>query len=134
MSSYIGQVRIGETNYPVGSMLYGECPSTVAASTAAKTVTMAAFDVLSTGVTVHVKFVNGNTAGSPTLKVGSTDAKSITNPNGQLTWATNSVLSFTYDGTTNEINPYVGTGGHEPYMFQIPTIAGQDYNFSFIYS
>ncbi|MBQ8452624.1 MAG: Ig-like domain-containing protein [Prevotella sp.] len=41
---------------------------------------------------------------------------------------------FTYDGTTNEINPYVGTGGHEPYMFQIPTIAGEDYNWSFIYS
>ena len=41
---------------------------------------------------------------------------------------------LTYDGTTNEINPYVGTAYHEPYMFQIPTIAGQGYNFSFIYS
>ena len=54
-------------------------------------------------------------------------------------WKTNdghmSIFSgFTYDGTTNEINPYVGTGGHEPYMFQIPTIAGQDYNWSFVYS
>ena len=54
-------------------------------------------------------------------------------------WKTNdghmSIFSgFTYDGTTNEINPYVGTGGHEPYMFQIPTIAGEDYNWSFIYS
>ena len=41
---------------------------------------------------------------------------------------------LTYDGTTNEINPYVGTDFHEPYMFRIPTIAGQDYNWSFIYS
>ena len=54
-------------------------------------------------------------------------------------WKTNdghmSIFSgFTYDGTTNVINPYVGTDGHEPYMFQIPTIAGQDYNWSFIYS
>ena len=54
-------------------------------------------------------------------------------------WKTNdghmSIFSgFTYDGTTNEINPYVGTGGHEPYMFQIPTLAGQDYNWSFVYS
>ena len=54
-------------------------------------------------------------------------------------WKTNdshmSIFSgFTYDGTTNVINPYVGTGGHEPYMFQIPTLAGQDYNWSFIYS
>ena len=54
-------------------------------------------------------------------------------------WKTNEghmsiFAGFTYDGTTNEINPYVGTGGYEPYMFQIPTIAGQDYNWSFIYS
>lgn len=54
-------------------------------------------------------------------------------------WKTNDghmsiFAGFTYDGTTNEINPYVGTGGHEPYMFQIPTLAGQDYNWSFVYS
>lgn len=54
-------------------------------------------------------------------------------------WKTNdghmSIFSgFTYDGTTNVIDPYVGTGGHEPYMFQIPTLAGQDYNWSFVYS
>ena len=54
-------------------------------------------------------------------------------------WKTNAdhmsiFAGLTYDGTTNEINPYVGTAFHEPYMFQIPTIAGQDYNFSFIYS
>ena len=54
-------------------------------------------------------------------------------------WKTNNdhmsiFAGFTYDGTTNEINPYVGTGGYEPYMFQIPTIAGEDYNWSFIYS
>ncbi len=54
-------------------------------------------------------------------------------------WKTNDghmsiFAGFTYDGTTNEINPYVGTGGHEPYMFKIETIAGQDYNWSFVYS
>ena len=54
-------------------------------------------------------------------------------------WKTNNdhmsiFAGFTYDGTTNEINPYVGTGGHEPYMFKIETIAGQDYNWSFVYS
>lgn len=104
MASYIGQVRIGETNYPVASMLFGECPSTVAASTTQKDVTLAAFDTLATGVTVHVKFVNANTASAPTLKVGSTDAKAIRNPNGQLTWAAGSVLSFTYDGTNWVMN------------------------------
>lgn len=54
-------------------------------------------------------------------------------------WKTNDghmsiFAGFTYDGTTNVINPYIGTPGHEPYMFQIPTIAGQDYNWTFIYS
>ena len=54
-------------------------------------------------------------------------------------WETNNnhmsiFAGFTYDGTTNEINPYVGTGGFEPYMFKIETIAGEDYNWSFIYS
>ena len=54
-------------------------------------------------------------------------------------WKTNNdhmsiFAGFTYDGTTNEINPYKGTSGYEPYMFQIPTIAGQDYNWSFTYS
>ena len=104
MASYIGQVKIGETNYPVGSMLYGECPSTVTAATAQKDVTLASFDTLAKGVTVHVKFINGNTAGSPTLKVGSTDAKAITNPGGQLTWSANAVISFTYDGTNWVMN------------------------------
>lgn len=54
-------------------------------------------------------------------------------------WKTNNdhmsiFAGFTYDGTTNVIDPYVGTGGYEPYMFQIPTLAGQDYNWSFVYS
>ena len=54
-------------------------------------------------------------------------------------WKTNDghmsiFAGLTYDGTTNEINPYIGTGGHEPYMFKIETIAGQDYNWSFTYS
>lgn len=54
-------------------------------------------------------------------------------------WKTNDghmsiFAGLTYDGTTNEINPYIGTEGHEPYMFKIETIAGQDYNWSFTYS
>jgi len=62
-----------------------------------------------------------------------------TNYKDMRNWKTNDghmsiFAGFTYDGTTNEINPYVGTGGHEPYMFKIETIAGEDYNWSFIYS
>jgi len=83
-------------------MLYGEC--SIAAATAQKDVTLAAFDTLAKGVTVHVKFTNGNTAAAPTMKVGGTEAKAIKNPNGQLTWAAGSVLSFTYDGTNWVMN------------------------------
>lgn len=102
MASYIGQVTIGSTTYPVGSMLYGVCET--AAATAAKTVTLAAFDTLATGITVHVKFTNANSASSPTLKVGGTDAKSITNPGGNMSWTANSVIAFTYDGTNWVMN------------------------------
>lgn len=98
MASYISQVNIGGTTYPVGSMLYGVC-STTNPEAAAKTVTCAAFDTLATGVTIHVKFTTANTNTSPTLAVGSTEAKPITNPGGNLTWSAGSVISFTYDGT-----------------------------------
>ena len=100
--AYIGQVNIGGTTYPVGSMLYGVCDTAI--GTAAKTVTMSNFDTLASGVTVHIKFTNGNTAASPTLKIGSTDAKSITNPNGETNCVAGAILSLTYDGTNWVIN------------------------------
>ena len=103
MSSYIGQVKIGNVNYPVGSMLYGTCDTE--AATAAKVVAMDSYDTLSDGVTVHVKFTNSNTASSPTLKVGSTAAKSImrygstaAGNNAATSWAAGAVVAFTYDG------------------------------------
>lgn len=103
MASYIGQVKIENTTYPVGSMLYGT--SNTAAGTAAKVATLAAFDTLATGVTVHIKFTTANTVtSSATLKVGSTTAKTITNPNGSITWPANSVIAFTYDGTNWVMN------------------------------
>ena len=75
MAGYVGDVKIGSTTYPVGSTLYGTCDT--AAATVAKVVTMAAFDTLKTGVTIHVKMANSNTAASPTLNVNSTGAKAI---------------------------------------------------------
>lgn len=98
MASYIGKVTIGSNTYPVGSTLYGTCSGTVSGDTTSYSVSLANFDKLETGITIHVKF----TAASGTatkLKVGSTDAKSITNPSGAIVWAANSVVSFTYDGT-----------------------------------
>ena len=107
MASYVGQVTIGSNTFPIGSLLYGECASNIAASTAAKVVNsqnLANFDTLAVGITIHVKFISGNSATSPTLKVGTTDAKPIVNPNGNLNIAANSVVSLTYDGTSWVIN------------------------------
>ena len=114
--SYVGKVTAGGSTHLVGSTLYGTCST--AASTAAKVVTCANFDKLETGVTVHVKFDNGNTTAAPTLKVGSTTAKSIASTKHTYevqggststvtdtpTWEAGSIVSFTYDGTNWVIN------------------------------
>lgn len=113
MASYIGQVSISNKTYPLGSMLYGTCAT--GSSTAQKTVTLSSFDVLATGVTVHVKFTYAHTSGTPSLKVGSTTAKTITNPNGEVTWAAGAVIAFTYDGTNwimNSATPTIPSGSN----------------------
>lgn len=116
--SYIGQIKIGNDTSPVGSTLYGICNTS--ASTAAKTITttdnsggvLEKFDNLVTGVTIHVKFTNGNTASAPTLRVGSmTTTPNITNPNGTLTFAENTIVSLTYDGTNWVVNASQATPG-----------------------
>lgn len=99
--SYIGELQIdGGAQLPIGSTLYGICE--IPAATAAKVVTLSNFDTLINGVTVHVRFSNGNSADNNiTLKVGSTDAKPVSNPGGSFAWSSNSVISFTYDGTND---------------------------------
>lgn len=112
MSSYIGKVQIGSDRAAlVGSTLYGVCNSD--ANVVAKTVlpkdlrdvTEDAtdtkfinnnFDTPLQGVTIHVKFINGNTATSGlTLQVGSV----ITAYNivGNCTCSAGTVISFTFD-------------------------------------
>ena len=117
--SYIGQVTIGSDTSPVGSTLFGICGT--AAATADKTVktgnsgdsgVLTAFDNLATGVTIHVKFTNGNTATAPTLSVGTMNTKPlIKNPNGTLFFAQNSIISLTYDGTDWVVNASQATPG-----------------------
>lgn len=83
---------------PIGSNLFGLCST--ASATAQKSVTMPDFNVLVSGVTIHVHFTNENTASNPTLKVGSTSAVTIKR-NGVSAgkWESGSVISFTYDGS-----------------------------------
>lgn len=102
---YLGKITVDGSTHLVGSTLYGTCDT--AAGTAAKVVTCANFSQLETGVTIHVKFTNSNTASTVnvTLNVNSTGAKAVvgtlgTAASGQgASWNAGSVVSFTYDGT-----------------------------------
>lgn len=77
--------------------------SSTAASTKAKTVTINFSGALSlfTGLTIRVKFTNGNSAASPTLNVNSTGAKNIKSygTTAATTWVAGQVIEFVYDGT-----------------------------------
>ena len=77
-----------------------------AAATAAKTVTIDGFRLLS-GAQVRVKFTNANTASSPTLNVSNTGAKSIyynglystSFTSTSFPFDADKIYTFTYDGT-----------------------------------
>lgn len=113
MATYVGKIKVDGTNeLPIGSTLYGTCGT--AAATAAKVVTMANFDQLITGVTIHVKFTYSNTVANPTLNVNSTGAKTIyrygtTAPSttAKTSWNAGAVVSFTYDGTYWQMNDWL---------------------------
>lgn len=97
MASYIGKVQIGATGDQVlvGSTLYGVCSSL--ANAAAKVVTLPDFDAVMHGVTVQVRFENGNSVTSGvTLAVGSTNPFTVV---GNCVCSANDVISFTLSQT-----------------------------------
>ena len=107
--SYVGNVASGGELNLVASTLYGECASL--ASTAAKVVTIANYDALLIGTTIHVKFLYTNTAANPTLNVNDTGAKPIyvdgvsyPGVTPFASWNPNSVVSLTYDGVAWRMN------------------------------
>lgn len=94
MSSYIGKVQIGTSNEQilVGSTLFGICTSAIDAT--AKTVTLNDFDHIIKGVTVHVRFNNGNNVTTGlTLAIGATLAQPVI---GNCVCNPNDVVPFTY--------------------------------------
>ena len=105
--SYIGKLQIDNgAQLPIGSTLYGVCSSQ--ASSYEKVVTLSNFDTLINGVTVHVKFENGNTAPltNPSdatehlsLTIGSTSSIPVSNPGGTVNWSAGAIISFTFDET-----------------------------------
>lgn len=105
MSSYIGKVQIGSGDYIlIGSTLYGECDTQ--AATAAKTVTLNSFDTVMNGVTIHVRFNNGNSATSGiTLAVNTTGAINV---RGNCVCEENEIVAFTYkqEEVSNVVQEY----------------------------
>ena len=100
MASYIGKVQIGATDDQilVGSTLYGVCSTAVA--TPAKEVTLPDFDAIMHGITVQVRFENGNSVTTGvTLKVGSTNPFPVS---GNCVCAANDVIAFTLSQTSDD--------------------------------
>lgn len=127
--TYIAKAKVGNTTYPIGSALYGTCST--AADTANKTVTLSDFDTLITGVTLHVKFTNSNTAANPKLIVGTEgQAKSIyrygtTVPGttAATSWPAGAVVSFTYTGDAWIMNDWNNTDTNTHYTNKLVTSA-----------
>ena len=117
----IAKVSAGGSTHYIASTTY--CYCSTAADTAAKTATVigdqadnaatAAFTLIK-GTTVHVKFVNTNTAANATLAIGGTTALPLccygTTRVGTTTsnsWTAGSIVSLTYDGTSWVMNDYI---------------------------
>ena len=97
MASYIGKVQIGAAGDQilVGSTLYGVCASD--ATAAAKVVTLPDFDAVMHGITVQVRFENGNSVTTGvTLKVGGTNAFPVA---GNCVCSADDVIAFTLSQT-----------------------------------
>ena len=98
MANIIEQVNVGGVVYNIASTAYAV--SSTAANEAAKVIALDGF-ALNTGVTIHVKFANENTANNPTLTITNGDSAS-NNPipiSGISVWPAGTVLTLTYDGT-----------------------------------
>lgn len=107
--AYVGGVRVNAngTVMPVGSTLFGVCNSTHPIDSTLFLVTCSNFDILTLGVTIHVKFLLGyDEDDQPYMKVNTTDACPIANFGGDIKWAAGAVLSFTYDGSNWAMNDH----------------------------
>lgn len=111
---YVASAKVNGVQFPIGSSLYGTC--TTAANAVEKIVELNDFDKMPTGITIHVKFMNSNTAEDPVMNVNELGAKPIYCYSGtapgktaESSWQPGSVLSFTYDGAAWIMNDYSQT-------------------------
>lgn len=109
----IWDLQIGSNDVTkIASSAYGTCSAN--ASTQNKAVTLAGFTQAVTGVTVHVKFDNINTASNPTLQIGTSNPYTIKTYGSEIntqipTWPAGAVVSFTFDGTSWIMNSGLDT-------------------------
>ncbi len=103
VSGVIEKINVSGTERAIASSAYGYCET--AATEPAKVVDMTDFKLYE-GVTVHVKFKNGNTVTNPTLNIQSTGAKpmvfssTLKDIDGNFGWHSDEILTLTYDGTS----------------------------------
>ena len=105
MATYMGKMILEGETLLVGSTLYGVCETP--AATNDKTAPIAGFDTLMTGVTIHIKFAEGNTGARPTLDVNETGPWPIRVDDetyGIQSASAGSVYSLTFDGSTWVVN------------------------------
>lgn len=114
----IGQVRVNDADYLIGSTLYGECTTPSSESPKKVVLKNNALYTDTEGLTIHVKFTHGNTVNNNLqlqIRNGGTSghysystAHPIANP---MIWQENCLISFTYDGTSWVINSAASASG-----------------------
>lgn len=123
MASVINQIKLGNVEYAIAASAYAECST--AANTPAKTVTICtdgdttntAFTLVK-GVSVQVKFTNGNTADMPTLNVNGTGAKMLLYKDlADLPLIAHNVYTFVYDGEYWRLVGELDTDTNTTYTF-----------------
>ena len=96
----ISTIEIGNNSYAIALPLI-EVPSTIASSTSNKGSYSISSGNLEVGQQLLIKFVNGNTASSPTININNSGNKAITGISPCLPnpLAANSIIEAVYDGT-----------------------------------
>lgn len=109
--AYFGKIKVDNTEYLVGSSLFGKCNSnsTDTLKRVDSGLLGTTFDELIAGITVNIQFVRGNTVESVNLKIGSTTMLPV---HGNCKCNENAVLSFTY-GQVNGVNHWILNAGEK---------------------
>lgn len=112
--SIVSQIKINNIGNHIASSAYGIC--TTAANVATKQVVFQNDNnirfILSTGITIHIKFTYHNAATNATLKIGNNNipikkyGSTAVGNTSTTSWKDGAVVSFTYDGINWIMNDF----------------------------